>query len=125
MEEKVLVRNDALIDKVLAYIEEHPQDWNQESWFCKTDACFAGHTLLLSGYRIVDPTIEKAKNAHLLQYIGDVEMVNPEGLIISDYADRARELLGLDGEGSSLLFDGNISSIEELRDTIDHIRTKS
>jgi hypothetical protein len=43
--------NVELLDKTLAYIEEHPKEWQQGSWVCETAACFAGNALLLSGLK--------------------------------------------------------------------------
>lgn len=125
MEEKVLVRNDVLIDQVLGFIEQNPQEWEQGVWFCDTAACFAGHALLLSGYRIIDTTVEKAKNAHLLSWIDHFEMVNPDNDIVSEYGDLAQKLLGIRVDQANDLFSDDIHGIEELRQVIDDIRTES
>ncbi len=43
--------NEPLIRDVLAYIEMHPEQWNQNSWWlrgmCGTTGCFAGWTVVL------------------------------------------------------------------------------
>lgn len=38
--------NEKLLLETLAYIETHPQDWEQGSWRCGTGMCFAGHAAL-------------------------------------------------------------------------------
>jgi hypothetical protein len=47
-------RNLELIDKVWQHIQDHPEQHQQSAWIdigsCGTAACFAGHTLLMSGY---------------------------------------------------------------------------
>lgn len=50
--------NIELMDRVAAYIEEHPEDHYQEDWRCGTAACFAGWTALLSGAQWVCPVWE-------------------------------------------------------------------
>jgi hypothetical protein len=53
--------NIELLEKVLSYIEDHPQEWHQETWACNTAACFAGHTLLLNGFaRVYQSPAESA-----------------------------------------------------------------
>jgi hypothetical protein len=46
--------NTDLLTKTLAYIEEHPEEWNQENWRCGTQCCFAGHAALLAGWQWVN-----------------------------------------------------------------------
>lgn len=50
--------NTELLNKVLEYIETHEANWRQNDWAlrlpaCRTSACFAGWTVLLSGYDLV------------------------------------------------------------------------
>lgn len=52
--------NIQLLDEVLDYIIDHPDEWDQGSWFdnsaksaCGTTACFAGHALKMTGHEIV------------------------------------------------------------------------
>ena len=41
--------NIELLDAALAYIDEHPEEWDQSTWDCGTTACIAGHMARLSG----------------------------------------------------------------------------
>lgn len=41
--------NVALLKQTLAYIEAHPEEWNQEVYHCRSAACFAGHAATLDG----------------------------------------------------------------------------
>jgi hypothetical protein len=50
--------NVDLLRRTLAYIEEHPQEWNQRAWRCGTTACFAGHAVILDGGRWADPAFD-------------------------------------------------------------------
>jgi len=45
------LRGDDLAYATLDYIREHPEEWNQSSYFstCGSTACFAGRALLLAG----------------------------------------------------------------------------
>src|SRR5216684_483905 len=61
------LRGDDLAYAALDHIREHMEEWDQESYFCGTTACFAGRVILLA-------------DAHDLQE-------NP-------YPARARKLLG-------------------------------
>lgn len=40
-------RNDDLAYQTLDYIREHPEEWDQEDYFCGTTACFAGRAIIL------------------------------------------------------------------------------
>jgi hypothetical protein len=69
-----------------------------------------------------DECLLRRKNAHLLSWIDQFEMVNPDNNIVSDYGDLAQELLGLSAAQADGLFSDNIHSTEELREIIDDIR---
>jgi uncharacterized protein YjbI with pentapeptide repeats len=45
----------ALLDRALAYIDAHPQEWDQDVWVCDTGGCVAGHIVHLdsAGWRDV------------------------------------------------------------------------
>ncbi len=45
-----LLRGEELAFLTLDYIREHPEEWDQESYFggCDTTACFAGRAILLA-----------------------------------------------------------------------------
>lgn len=47
--------NVDLLRKVLTYITEHPEEWEQANWAVRTDCgtacCVAGHAVAMSGYK--------------------------------------------------------------------------
>ena len=52
--------NIELLDKALAYIDEHPEEWDQSTWDCGTAACIAGHMARLSGESLYIPSLRRA-----------------------------------------------------------------
>jgi hypothetical protein len=44
-----------LLRETLEYIENHPEEWDQEEYLCRTGMCFFGHALLLSGKVRIKP----------------------------------------------------------------------
>ncbi len=65
--------NNELYTKVLEKIKGNPQEWDQSNW-CGTSCCFAGHAAVLSGYTqqapdssgyvsmlVIDPTTDDKK----------------------------------------------------------------
>ena len=42
--------NIAELERVLTFLEDHPEKHDQEHWFCGTGACLFGHAALLNGY---------------------------------------------------------------------------
>jgi hypothetical protein len=51
-----VIGNTVLGWKVYEYAKDHPEEFDMDYWVykqpCGTTACLAGHTLILSGYRI-------------------------------------------------------------------------
>lgn len=45
----LMTPNVALLKQTLAYIEAHPEEWDQEVYHCRSAACFAGHAATLDG----------------------------------------------------------------------------
>lgn len=43
-----LLRGEELAYSTLDYIREHPEEWDQDSYFCGSTACFAGRVILLA-----------------------------------------------------------------------------
>lgn len=41
--------NVRLLKRTLTHVEQHPEEWDQASWRCRTGMCFAGHALTLKG----------------------------------------------------------------------------
>ncbi len=71
--------NAALAYAVLDHIDAHPEQWNQNEWWCRTGGCFAGWTCVLSGD-------EPVHDGCTWQAGG------------RDVSERAAELLGFDDE---------------------------
>lgn len=48
--------NTPLLRKVLNFVTDHPDEWNQGVWAvrsaCGTTACIAGHTVLMTGHEV-------------------------------------------------------------------------
>lgn len=87
--------NKVLINQVLDHLRENPQEWDQDLWFCQTTACFGGRALLMSGYRMIDPSVEKVSDTDAWSHLSDLEMVDPSGDIVRDYSLHAAQVLGL------------------------------
>lgn len=89
-----MTRNYALIEQVWQYIQDHPRQHRQNSWFsansCGTTACFAGWATLLSGYKTVGVSLVRRPGGDRL-YVSEV----------------ARDLLGLTFEEGKVLFAGS------------------
>lgn len=47
--------NIELLERTLAHIEAHPEEWNQGAWRCESGLCFAGTTAALCGGEWVYP----------------------------------------------------------------------
>lgn len=121
-------RNNELIDKVLSYLKDHPQEWLQDSWVtdCGTQACFAGHAMLLSGYGIGYSTehwgheIEEGRDCDCKKVS---YFVDPSGHRIREEAFEANRLLGLsEDEGDSIYF-RSFSSVEHLRQHLNEMKS--
>lgn len=96
-------RNVALLQKTIDYIEQHPDQHDQNVWnnACGTAFCFAGHAALLAGatpphgnteFWRVDPLTLRATSYHL----------SPDAPIISDFAEKQ---LGLSWIEADIMFD--------------------
>lgn len=77
--------NMAEIDRILDYIIDHPDEWDQNTWtntdpVCGTTYCFAGHAVVSAGYKIMDR--------------GAV-IYRPDGSIGVSVGTEAQEVLGL------------------------------
>jgi hypothetical protein len=90
-------RNVELLERVMTYIEDHPDEHKQAFWFtmgsCGTAACFAGHAALLSGYQPAGNSADGWRRD--CQLPG--ERPKPTSFV-------ARELLGLTEEEGRTLF---------------------
>jgi hypothetical protein len=98
------VINKDLLRETLAYIEVHPEEWDQTKWICDTTACFAGRACLLSGDRPHGSVYEDGER-------GIVSFgTNSWGAI----RHRAEELLGLTWIESERLFSMS-NTLDDLR----------
>lgn len=89
--------NAELAYRVLDHIDGHPEEWDQVTWFCGTSACFAGHSLLLSGCQLERTGVNRALVAS-----------GPERLVGVEVEYAAYDVLGVDpdqGEHDDWLFD--------------------
>jgi hypothetical protein len=91
--------NVPLLRKVLEYVSEHPEEWDQRAWMqwrprCGTTGCVAYHTLALLGYTAVFKGPEVTGWAK-----------SPDGRSVS-IPIAAADALGLDPIRRSMLFDG-------------------
>lgn len=94
-----------ILDDALGWILATPQDWNQDSYVCRTGFCVAGHIAALSPYAF-------EKDLH--GYLDDI-LVDRRGNLVTDADTYAREVLGLgdtSAEEDNLFDAGN--SITEL-----------
>lgn len=95
--------NKDLLRRTMTYIEEHPKEWDQDTWaaktVCGTAFCFAGHAVRLAGHKIVFlPGDDTAT------HIADGRMIE----------DAAIEELGLRKYQADELFSGG-NTLDELR----------
>lgn len=79
----------------LAYIRDHPDEWEQGAWRCRTGMCYAGTATMLAGGTFPFPATAVATDAGLVD--------TPDGrrLRISDWA---ASILGLDPGQEADLF---------------------
>ncbi len=89
-----------LLKETYNYIMEHPWEHNQRTWgvknSCGTAYCFAGHAVLLAGYKI---TFDSEGFANLVD--------TPHGKQRIEYL--AKELLGLKDHEATRLFNASNS----------------
>ena len=131
-------RNDELIDKVMAYIREHPEEWDQRYWVkrsaCGATACFAGHAMLLSGYSLEAHKEGCGRFAdidHDCDGCGrdetDMVFIRPDGTAIKAHQDdEAAQLLGIsEFAAHHLFYDTGIDNVDKMQELIDEIRARS
>jgi hypothetical protein len=105
--------NKDLLRETLAYIEVHPEEWDQRQWICGTSACFAGRACLLSGAqpcdwggKVVQPNDEEETGLVVAQ---DSDSTRAIGV-----GEMARRLLGLTDDQADRLFHLD-NDLEDLR----------
>jgi hypothetical protein len=47
MSQRLTAEGLTRLDAALAYIDAHPQEWDQSRWVCETGGCVAGHLVHL------------------------------------------------------------------------------
>lgn len=129
-----MAKNFELMYKVFRYIENNRDRWNQASWVedpsggdtgtidkmktyaedplnpsCKTTGCFAGWTVLLSGYRPHVATSHFLGSGTEYAYLDDLYVVPPGKNVMDITAVEtipkvARDLLGITQDEANLLF---------------------
>src|SRR5262245_40429507 len=100
--------NAALLNETLAYIEAHPDEWDQAHWHCGTTCCFAGRAALLDGAE----WSRGGWNINPSKSVCVVAREDDPGYDVFTMADRryvhvetrARRILGLTWEQSQELF---------------------
>ena len=97
---------------------------------CGTACCFAGHTSLAVGDKVlfsmpVDLVDEQYDRSISFESVIPVESINPNsparvGSVSVSVMGRARDLLGLDFEEADMLFDSD-NDIEDIRQMVDYL----
>lgn len=78
----------AEIEAIIAYIEAHPQEWDQSVWArkdCGTAYCVAGHAVIRAGATIVWGTGTQASFCDLNGRQGPIDVIAQELLGLSDF----------------------------------------
>jgi hypothetical protein len=116
--------NAELLEQVMQYIEDHPEQWDQSDWVCETAGCFAGNALLLSGF-------ERVYGDYYGRYTKRGERPDREAVLMRDrlfspagetrYVEQtAACALGLQGS-QKRLFTGN-NCIHTLRKLVERLK---
>jgi len=111
--------NIALLEATMAYIETHPEEWNQETWRCGSGMCFAGWAATLNGREWATKDANAEGAADIVVKPGEFPFAGPEMVYDADAdvyrrTDRtvasvsvvAEHDLGLTEEQTDILFDG-------------------
>jgi hypothetical protein len=112
--------NVDLLKRTLAYIEAHPDEWDQSMWattgVCGTTFCFAGTAVHLSGGRPYFDNLysDDATDAYFVVPGSVPEATGRPGEYENKYSTVARKLLGLDIDQGTELFDEN-NKLSDLR----------
>jgi hypothetical protein len=129
--------NIELLEKTYAFIEAHPEHWQQTMWRCKTGMCFAGWAAELAGGKwLTGPASDEGDGKNLLA-TEDYLVPEPEEaeytrtLFVKGDAvegmhveDRAMRVLGIDNDDAEELFDG-CNDLPDIRKAIDSIKERA
>lgn len=113
--------NIPLLRKTLEYIEEHPDEWNQDSWAerrsgCGTTMCVAGTAAYLSGANLV----WTAGGAGDISFVEATSCRTEDGLY-HDIEDYATDLLGLTPGQANAIFYSNPADPQKLRELVEKV----
>jgi hypothetical protein len=100
-------KNTLLLLETLAYIEEHPEEWDQQYYLCRTGMCFAGTACVLAGCK---PWYANERDGW------SVHMKSPNNRLI-DIDGYAKKKLGLTELEGDLLFAMH-NELEDIRDLV-------
>lgn len=98
--------NKRLLRKTLAYIEAHPEEWQQHTWRCTSGMCFAGTAVTVAGGEWGAQKPTAATYDMLVAETGDDpnHMRFMKGRLLIGVRDRATRLLGLTDRQAEQLF---------------------
>lgn len=96
---QVTARSKRRAQEILDYIERHPDNHNQSSWFDQHDDT----DVQIKNGNICDTTMCIAGTAVLVHY-GPKALVDPWSELGMDYPSAGRKVLGLDSHEASQLF---------------------
>jgi hypothetical protein len=81
--------------QVLAYIEAHPEEWNQREW-CGSECCFAGHAACFAGVNAKRTTWAGAVADVAQEWLGmsaaQFRWLYAEGRTLDDFRTVARRV---------------------------------
>lgn len=97
----------------LQRIEDNPSEWNQSTWRCGTQMCFAGHACNEAGAEWDEDFVVSTRVRN--EQEGQAEW--------QPIPDRAREVLGLTDQEANVMFAGG-NTIDDLRLMVEWIITR-
>ncbi len=121
------VPNIELLDRVLAQIEEYPDQWNQDVWRCGTTYCFAGWACQMTGAQWAQSASAGCPPDWVVADDQDdlgTACIDDLGRKVIEPGRRARRLLGLTvGEGVRLFLD--CDTLAEIRAVVADIKARA
>jgi hypothetical protein len=104
----IRVVNIDLLDRALAQIDAHPDEWDQNNWHCGTSMCLAGWVGTVTGARW-------ATSAMYEPCVVDLESHR-----VAHVADYARDRLGITATQGDALFNGynTRAALQAMRDLL-------
>jgi hypothetical protein len=116
------MRNTAELEAVMQYIGDHPEEWDQEMWWCESTACFAGHVAARNGCHLNVTSPHPYRLRSVMTHSPCYPRLTPlYDQVVDDPARKpitvreyARDVLGLTDEEADLLFSGS-NELEDLQ----------